>query len=762
MLKPWFFFQFVTFYCLMGFLLLLASCTSISQNQNRRPPTSDLLFLPEEGHRIDVNSIEIYLKSFARKNQDISSQWWAKYQTAKLQEATHPEKACVVLTELAKNVHFPLHKVALVKKKTVCRVQESDLIQLKQILENKKEKWLHPLVAQIGVQQARYLSHLSYLSYFQYHLSFHTPVPSQQIQLLEQSIENAQKVNNPKQEHLSFQRLYKIAPRLKPNTEVSPFQLAYDYRKARQFDKASEVYQSIINDPQASLSDVYKALKRLRIVSKLINNKSDVLKYSAQLEQMTKHKFLTSRHPQNQQSLCHSNITRLYHNGALLYAKTLWTQSQRVKAQKVLETAQNHLKNCKTHGHIYWVLTQMEEEVKNFEKALVWVQKGLEVVKPRSQIWEKLKWRLAWNLRKTSQFDQAIVHLKDIEASTQNNFLRSQYQYWLARSYEDKGDARQAKIEFQKLTQTDTLGYYGLLAYRSLKKPIPTFHHLQSTIQPAVARRFMASRSSSSKYIDDNLVRWLIAVNEKDLAKSYLRIQKPANLYKSNLENIINYFSIVGDHIKVFSYLSQSPFDFKSYMIFTFPHLFFPTPYLQQITKLSNKYTVPRELIYSIIRQESAFNTYARSPADAFGLMQILPRVAKETARTSKLPYQSAEDLYDPITNLSLGVFHLRQLLDKFDNQFIMTVASYNAPEEAVRNWVKERFHSNPIEFIEDIPYRETKLYVKLIIRNLVFYQRLFSDKDIFFPEWCLDGLHSFKTKPRLVSSNQQQLETVQ
>ena len=75
-----------------------------------------------------------------------------------------------------------------------------------------------------------------------------------------------------------------------------------------------------------------------------------------------------------------------------------------------------------------------------------------------------------------------------------------------------------------------------------------------------------------------------------------------------------------------------------------------------------------------------------------------------------------------------------------------MAVASYNAPEDAVRNWVKQRFHDNPVEFIEDIPYRETRLYVKLVMRNLIFYQSLFSDKDISFPEWCLDGLQSFKS----------------
>ena len=733
------FLQIFTFYGFNGLFLLLVSCTSISYTQNKRPPHTHFAVSPDD-HSIDTKSIENYLIKFAQQNADISSQWWAKYQRAKLQETTDPAQSCLAFTELAKNSKFPLHKVAFIKRKNVCRIKEKDLAQLKRILENKEEKWLHHLTAQTGVQQAQYLSHLSYLAYFQYKLSFHTPVPSKQIELLEQSIQNAQKTGDQKQAGLSSQRLYKIAPRLKPNQEVSPFQLAYDYRKARQFDRANEIYQSIINDSKSSLYDVYNALKRLRLVSKLTNNKSDVLKYSAQLEQMTKHQFLTTKKSKN---FCHTNTARLYHNGALLYAKTLWTQHQRSAAQKILETVESHLKDCRTLQHIYWVLTQMEEESRNFQKALDWAKKGIEIAQPRSQIWEKLKWRLAWNLRKTSQFEEATQHLKDIISTTQNNFLLAQYRYWLARTYEDSHQKIKAIMEFQNLTQSDSLGYYGLLAYRSLKKPIPTF---QQSTSDMINTRFLAGGFHSSAKVEENHIKWLISVNETDLAKNYLRTQKSKILRRTRMENIINYFSIVGDHIQVFSYLSQSPFSVQNQIIFSFPHLFFPTPYLHEITELSDKYTVPRELIYSIIRQESAFNRYARSSADAFGLMQLLPRVAKETSKVSKLPYQSEEDLYNPKVNLSLGIFHLRQLLDKFDNQFIMTVASYNAPEDAVRNWVKERFHNEPIEFIEDIPYRETKLYVKLVIRNLIFYQRLFADhKDISFPEWCFDGLQSFK-----------------
>ena len=723
--------------------LLLAGCVSISDSElqvrNRLigSDASGILSLPDDIDQLDKESIQNYLQKFSEKNKDTSSQWWAKYQKARLLEEKDNEKACLAFNELSEEKDFPLYKLASIKKKAVCRVTENDLIELKQILENKNDRWLHQLAAEVGTDQALYLSSSSYLSYFQYKLSFYTPLSSEKIEFLEQSITNAENAKDQEQEILSSKRLYKIAPRLMPNGKISPLKLAYDYRKARQFDKAISIYKSIIGDNKSSLYEVYLSLKHLRTVSKLMDNKRDVLKYSFQVSKVTRNGFFQAL--SRRQRRCHKERTKLYHDGSLLYAKTLWTQNRRTQAQEVLKTTQQNLKGCKTSGRIYWVLTQMREEARDFKGAISWAQKGLAVARYKSNTWENLKWRLAWNFRKTLQFQEAIGQFKEIVKTTKDSFLRSKYTYWMARTFEDMGDSLQAELEFQKLTKTNALGYYGLLAYRSLKKPIPAFNY-QQDITP---KRFIASTSKTT-VIDENLVKWLISVNEKGLARSYLRTKKRKISQKhAERKNIIDYFSIVGDHIQVFSYLSKIPSEAKDN---TFSQLLFPTPYLKQITELSHKYTVPKELIYSIIRQESAFDRYARSPADAFGLMQLLPRVAKKTAELSDVPYSSIEDLYHPKTNLSLGIFHLRQLLDRFDNQFIMAVASYNAPEEAVRNWVKHRFHNNPVEFIEDIPYKETRLYIKLVMRNLIFYQSLFSDKEISFPEWCLDGLQSFKS----------------
>ncbi len=726
-----------------GLFLLLISCVSISTTQNKDLSKQNIFSLSHQLEFLDDQSIEQYLQNFSQQHKDDSSQWWVKYQMAHLWKKEHKAKSCATLKELAHIKAFPLNQVAFIQTKTVCPIEEKDLTELKEILQNKSYKWLHRLTAQVGAEQAEKLALWGHLAYFQYKLSYYTPIPSHQIELLEQSIAHAQKADDLQYEKLSTQRLYQIAPRLISHKKVSPFKLAYDYRKARQFDKAIAIYRSTMKDPQSSLYEVYQSIKHLRTISKLMNNKKDVLKYSAQLERVTRYTFwrAINAHP-SKQKFCPQQKTKLYHDGALIYAKTLWTQNQISQAQEILQNAHKNLINCQTSGEIYWVLAQMKEESGNFTEAIVWTQKGIEMASNKSFILEKLKWRLAWNLRKTSQFEKAITAFKDIINTTQDNFLLSKYTYWMARTYEDIKASDQAGKLFQKLIQTSQMGYYGLLAHRSLKKPLSALNNQ--------SKEFLSSKAnheaSQSQVVDEDLIKWLIAVNEKELAKNYLKMQKRKITRIDEMENFIDYFSIVGDHIEVFSYVAQSSSDTRNYILSNFPHLLFPTPYLNQITKVSNKYNVPKEFIYSIIRQESAFNRYARSPADAFGLMQILPRVAKRSAQQSKTSYQSIDDLFNPEINLSLGTFYLRQLLDKFDNQFIMAIASYNAPEEAVRHWVKKRYRNEPVEFIEDIPYKETRLYVKLVIRNLVFYQRLFSENEILFPEWCLNGLQIFKS----------------
>ncbi|MBI2087981.1 MAG: lytic transglycosylase domain-containing protein, partial [Deltaproteobacteria bacterium] len=115
------------------------------------------------------------------------------------------------------------------------------------------------------------------------------------------------------------------------------------------------------------------------------------------------------------------------------------------------------------------------------------------------------------------------------------------------------------------------------------------------------------------------------------------------------------------------------------------------------------------------------------SPASAYGLMQLLPSTAARVAKRLSLDFFTAERLFEPELNLRLGSHYLKELRQQFPQSLPKAIAAYNAGETAVARWEKEIPAQDEEEFIERIPYAETRLYVKLVLRNHRIYTRLYN-----------------------------------
>ena len=131
-------------------------------------------------------------------------------------------------------------------------------------------------------------------------------------------------------------------------------------------------------------------------------------------------------------------------------------------------------------------------------------------------------------------------------------------------------------------------------------------------------------------------------------------------------------------------------------------------------------------LVLALIRQESLFDTRARSPAAAIGLMQLIPPTAARVAKQLGLAAPSQETLFEPEVNLTLGTQYLKDLLQRYSNNWYKAIAAYNAGEAAVDRWEREIVTDDIEEFVERIPYVETRGYVKLVLRNHQIYKRLY------------------------------------
>ncbi len=232
---------------------------------------------------------------------------------------------------------------------------------------------------------------------------------------------------------------------------------------------------------------------------------------------------------------------------------------------------------------------------------------------------------------------------------------------------------------------------------------------------------------------DENLFLWLVDVNEVEIARGYLEkylMQNP-----SQTTQLLSHMAQVGLFNRMYTELGSMDFDARNKFIREHLEFFFPRSYKTDYEIAAQQTGADESLLMAITRQESGFDPYSRSPADAFGLMQLLPEVAEIYAKKLGLTYNTAEDLYNPGLNIPIGANLIMNQLDKFNGAFIPSIASYNASEVAVRNWIKSRYKGDPVVFIEEVPYEETKAYIKLVMRNNVFYKLLNSQKlEIDFP----------------------------
>ena len=130
-------------------------------------------------------------------------------------------------------------------------------------------------------------------------------------------------------------------------------------------------------------------------------------------------------------------------------------------------------------------------------------------------------------------------------------------------------------------------------------------------------------------------------------------------------------------------------------------------------------------LVLAVIRAESGYDRNAHSWANAYGLMQLIPRTAREVAQELNMPVSIPAHLLDPETNINLGSYYLTKLLKKFDNRVSFALAAYNAGPHRVDRWRQIEMSQEDDLFIENIEFAQTRNYVRKVLRNYWVYSIL-------------------------------------
>lgn len=157
---------------------------------------------------------------------------------------------------------------------------------------------------------------------------------------------------------------------------------------------------------------------------------------------------------------------------------------------------------------------------------------------------------------------------------------------------------------------------------------------------------------------------------------------------------------------------------------------FYPMPYREIILKEADLYNLDPCLLAAIIKTESNFNHGAVSVRGALGLMQLMPETGEWAAKQMGLKNYSREKLFEPATNIHIGSWYVANLLKGFNGSTAMMLASYNGGQGNVKKWLQQDQWSGQFESVDQIPFPETREFVKKVQRYRQIYSRLYQNSE--------------------------------
>lgn len=708
--------------CSAIFATAFLGCTTTSIKDTKITPSS----LPPSYDFVVQNRDHTLKELEALKTSDDNQTWWKKYRQGLLTLEKNPEQSCAQFTALASEAHFPLRDLALLRAHQTC-IDTKDLAKLDPELYKNNYKWSQDVLADVSLKQARKTADKLDDVMALRESARQEVIPKKKEQYLLEALKIAEEIKNEEEIKSVQAQLYKTSPRLKPDLTFKELPAAaMDHRQRREFEKALTIYRKILKDKQASTDDKFQALKNIRMTYKVAQNKNAYIDATTQLVNAAKADFRENKKDTQ-------NIKRL-HESYVLLARTLWTEDRVSLALKYLTEAQRQLKGLHSLDEIYFVLGRMAEEKGDLQKAADYYEASLQEPLSASSIRDRVLWLHPWVLYKMKKYDEAAVRMQENSKKSKDASDKMRSLFWQARALKNNNKPDEAKALLEQLTKEDHIGYYGMLAVRELGQ---TYNPMKSNEKDFTYSLTSLKEMSPMAALQ---AEWLMAVGENTFSEKIID-QLAQDLRQKGRGDedtwlvVLTSYARANLYLPLFAAYNSLPAEVKDKMIQKHPELLFPRNYKDLIQQSAGSEKIAPEFVFSIIRQESAFNPRARSPVDAFGLMQLLPSVGKELSKSSKVSYSEPDDLYDPEVNIPLGARELKNLLSKYDQQYILAVSAYNASGSAIRGWLKTRFRDDSLEFIEEVPYDETRAYIKLVMRNFVFYKRLNQDGPVQFPE---------------------------
>lgn len=426
-------------------------------------------------------------------------------------------------------------------------------------------------------------------------------------------------------------------------------------------------------------------------------------------------------------------------------AKHLWNGDKYDKARKIVSDlwTKSKLSNDREiQAESLYLWARIDENEQFYEKASERYQQFLQLFPDHDYMFKAMgsllithiglgEWEPAFQIAKDIIY-QSREFQGDLNEISNLGFAL----FWAGRAAMELNQKEQA-IQFWKYGANEFFStYYGALSHYMVER----FTNKKFALQPLHTPKFNANKfiGSFSSAMQTKIKRaeTLLRLGLKDKAACEIGEIQDSNgsMQLQTMRSLL--LHAAGKWLDSIKLYSNIPREYRQTLPYGIEKILFPKKYASSVEHYSKKIGMDADLVFSVIRQESVFNPKAYSGAGAKGLMQLMNRTARLEAKRLRKSYVSykkkrklirksknSSSLYEIETNIILGTHYLNHLLSRYDN-IPISLAAYNAGPTVIGRWRKRFDTTDPLYFIERIPYKETRDYVKLILRNYFYYKK--------------------------------------
>lgn len=380
---------------------------------------------------------------------------------------------------------------------------------------------------------------------------------------------------------------------------------------------------------------------------------------------------------------------------------------------------------------VLWKVAWLYEEKGDISSAIQMYRKLVKVY-PRYEYYSEAYFRIGLNYYRLKKYQSALQAWEEAFRKVSQSSQKDRISYWIGKCYEMQKDYKKQ----------------GEIYIQLAERPIDTFYNLKAfyltsdgrDLHQNVNEIFWKLHEDQQSFIGNYIDKFKKALLVEDILgprwgdRELRTVTENSNKWQEKFslgelyEKMGNYGFAFRRFRQIYErYFSQAEI---SEIIPIFKKLY-PLYYANQIDSVSHRFEVPAELIWSVIKKESAFERKAISYANAYGLMQLLPGTASQVAPYLGITYFSTQQLFDPDINIQLGTFYLSSLLKRYEGNYVKALAAYNAGPHRVDRWEKIYKTADDDLFMENLEFEQTREYVRTCLKYFWLYRHIMNPGEI-------------------------------